>query len=304
MMAIVGRDSKNGDLGVAVESKYLAAGAVAAFALAGVGAIALAGVPNTRYGSQGLDMLASGAAPEDVVRRLTGADEGANRRQVAILDVKGRACIHNGEEVKRFVRGWAGGIWDEDVALVGNSLIGEGTLTLMRDTFARIRGPLWHRLMEALDAGQHMGGDARDPLQHSAALLVVRHGSGYGGFDDRIVDLRVDDHPRPVEELRRLLDIHLEHFLMTDPAAMVPLDAQLTREMQTKLAQAGDYHGWITGSYDVATREALERFAGRENLEERLQADDRIDPRVLQRLGVSEMWRLRMPAHEDTTRRP
>jgi uncharacterized Ntn-hydrolase superfamily protein len=304
MLAVIGRDPVNSDLGVAIESKYLAAGAVALFARAGVGAIALGGLPNATHGPRGLDLLASGVSPEEVVHLLTQPDKDASRRQAAVMDARGRAYLYSGEEVRRSSPGWTGGIVGQDVAMIGNSLIGEATLTLMRDTFERARGPLWHRLVEALDVGQHMGGDTRPLEQHSAALLVVRKGWGYGGFDDRIVDLRVDDHPHPVEELQRLLGIYLEHFLATDPADLVPLDQELIRQIQMRLAQTGDYRGWITGSYDVATREALERFAGRENLEERLRPDEQIDPKLLERLEVSEMWRLRIAASDEKRRRP
>lgn len=303
MTAIVGRDPVSGDLGVAVEWRTLAAGAVVPYARAGVGAIACAGISNSTYGPRGLDMLASGMPSEEVGAALIGADEGASRRQFAIVDAQGRGYTYTGEEVKRFSVGWTDGITRRDVALIGNSLIGEETLTLMADSFRRAGAPLWHQLMKALDAGQHIEGESRGAQQHSAALLVVREGSGYGGFDDRIVDLRVDDHPRPVEELERLLGIHLEHFLVTDAVDLVPLVPDLTREIQTRLALTGDYRGWIMGQWDAATREALERFAGRENLEERLQPDDLIDPKVLERLGVSDLWRLHLASQRERARR-
>ena len=292
MPAIVGRDPTNGDLGVAVESKSLAVGAIAPWARPGVGAIATIGAESTTsiYGQRGLDLLSSGKSPEEVIQILRSADTRASWRQVAIVDAQGRPSTFTGPEMKAALSGWAGGLTGSDVAVVGHGLIGEGTLKLMADTFQRTRGRLWERLMEALRAGEHMGGDSRDPGQHSATLLVVRQGSGYGGFNDRMIDLRVDDHDHPVEELQRLLAIHVEHFLPSEPDDLVPVDKDLAREVQTRLARTGDYRGWITGTYDAATRAALEQFAARENLEERLQPDGRIDYRVLVRLGVHELW--------------
>ncbi len=303
MPAIVGRDPSNGDLGVAVESKSLAVGAVAPWARAGVGAVAVVGVENTSYGPRGLDLLSSGKSPEEVSQLLTSADERASQRQIAVVDAQGRSSAFTGADLAASsFRGCD--VTGPDVAVVGIALIGEGTLKLMADTFQRTRGRLWERLMEALRAGEHMGGDSRDPGQHSAALLVVRQGGGYGRFNDRMIDLRVDDDPHPVEELQRLLAIHVEHFLPSDPDDLVPVDKELAREVQTRLARNGDYHGWITGTYDAATRAALEKFAARKNLEERLQPDGRIDYRVLERLGVSELlWRLRASTNRGAARR-
>jgi uncharacterized Ntn-hydrolase superfamily protein len=305
MPAIVGRDPTNGDLGVAVESKTLAAGAFVPWARAGVGAIATLGAESTTsiYGQRGLDLLASGKSPEEVIQLLRTADPRASWRQVAVVDAQGRHFTFTGPELKVMFSGWTGGWAGPDAAVVGGGLIGEGTLKLMADTFQRTRGPLWVRLMEALRAGQHMGGDSRDPGQHSAALLVVRRGGGYGGFNDRMIDLRVDDDPQPVKALQQLLDIHVEHFLPSEPDDLVVVDKNLAGEMQRQLARTGDYHGWIMGTYDAATRAALEQFAMRENLDERLQPDGRVDYRVLARLGVPELRWQRASTNSGAPRR-
>jgi uncharacterized Ntn-hydrolase superfamily protein len=298
MPAIVGLDAANGDLGVAVESKTLAAGATTPWARAGVGAIATLGIENMAsiYGQRGLDLLASGKAPEEVVQNLTSADARASWRQVAVVDANGRTATFTGADHSASTASTGrltGGLIGPNVVVVGGGLIGEGTLRLMIDTFERTPGALWERLMSALRAGRQMGGDtSRETGQHSAALLVVRQGGGYGGFSDRLIDLRVDDDPdgRPVEKLQRLLGTHAEYFLPSEPGDLISVDKELARELQTRLARSGDYHGWITGNYDAATRAALEKFATRENLEERLQPDERIDYRVLARLGVPELW--------------
>jgi uncharacterized Ntn-hydrolase superfamily protein len=143
-------------------------------------------------------------------------------------------------------------------------------------------GPLWQRLVEALAAGQRAGGDSRG--QQSAALVVVREGGGYGGFNDRLMDLRVDDHPHPIEELARLVQMHELLFLKPEPEDLLPIDRALAKELQGLLARAGDYSDEPTGVWDEATYAALERYGGRENLEERLlhdANDARMDRKVL-----------------------
>jgi uncharacterized Ntn-hydrolase superfamily protein len=288
MTVIVGRDPDNDDLGIAVARKFLAIGALAPHARAGVGAIATLGYRiNTSYGPRGLDLLASGAEPEEIVRRLTHGDELAGQRQLGIVGAQGGSTIFTGADLTSSQDGWAGGVCGPNVVAMGSRLQGEATVTAMADTFERTSGPLWERLVAALDAGQRMGGDIRERRQqHAAALLVVRQGGGRGGLDDRLIDLRVDDHEHPVAELHRLLEIHEYLFLPCDPADLVPVDEDLARALQAKLAFEGDYQGSITGAYDAATRVALEQFAARENLEERLQPDGRIDPKVLERLQI------------------
>jgi uncharacterized Ntn-hydrolase superfamily protein len=285
---IIGCDPANSDLGIAAARKFLSVGALVPWARAGVGAIATLGSrANTSYGPRGLELLASGAEPEEVVRLLTSSDERAGQRQLGIVDAQGRSAIFTGTDLTSSKDGWAGGIHGPNVVAMGNRLQGEATVTAMADTFQQTSGPLWERLLAALDAGLRMGGDIRERWQqHSAALLVVRQGGGRGGFDDRMIDLRVDDHDHPVEEIQRLLRIHEYLFLPCDPADLVPVDEELARALQAKLAFMGDYDGSITGDYNAATRTALEQFAARENLEERLQPDGRLDPKVLERLQI------------------
>jgi uncharacterized Ntn-hydrolase superfamily protein len=273
--SIVGRDPTNGDLGIAVQSKFLAVGTVVPWARAGVGAVATQSWANTTYGPRGLDMLAAGRSPQEAIAALTGDDERADQRQVGMVDDQGRSATFTGSAC----HAWAGGVAGPNFAAQGNILVGEATVVALADTFQRTAGPLWHRLLAALDAGQRAGGDRRG--QQSAVLLVVREAGGYGGFNDRLIDLRVDDHPQPIVELGRLLEMHALLFLPSDPADLLPIDAALAAELQARLARTGDYQGAPTGVYDAATRAALESYAGRENLEERLQPDARIDRKVL-----------------------
>jgi uncharacterized Ntn-hydrolase superfamily protein len=291
MPTIVGRDAENDDLGVAMETKTLAVGADGPWARAGVGALAITGIEDPVYGRAGLDLLASGKSPEEVAALLTRADPRAGWRQIALVDTRGRSYTSTGWELAQAFSYRA--LHAPELAVVSAAEVGEGILKLMADTFQRTPGRLWTRLMTALHAGQHMVGDTRQPGQHSAALLVVRHGGGYGGYDDRLIDLRVDDHPKPVEKLDELLAIHAGQFLPPEPDDLVPVDASLAKAIQERLADLGDFHGWITGTYDVPTRTALERFAARETLEQLLRTDFTLDRRIIERLGLTEQWRLR-----------
>jgi uncharacterized Ntn-hydrolase superfamily protein len=273
--SIVGFDPASGDLGIAVESKFLAVGAVVPWARAVVGAVATQSWANTSYGPRGLDLLAAGRSPEEALAQLTGGDEGADQRQVGIVDAQGRSATFTGPGCHP----WAGGLAGPNFAAQGNILVGEETVRALATTFQQATGPLSHRLLAALAAGQQAGGDRRG--QQSAALLVVRAAGGYGGYNDRYIDLRVDDHAHPIEELAQLLEMHELYFLPPEPGELLPIDAPLASELQERLTRAGDYHGAISGNFDEATRAALESYAGRENLEERLQPGARIDRKVL-----------------------
>ena len=277
--SIVGFDPATGDLGIAVQSKFLAVGSVVPWARADVGAIATQSWANTSYGPRGLDMLAAGKTAEEAIAALTSADDRPEQRQAGIVDAQGRSATFTGSDCNA----WAGGVAGPNFAVQGNILVGEATVTALAETFQRSTGPLWHRLVSALAAGQRAGGDSRG--QQSAALLVVRAGGGYGGYNDRLLDLRVDDHPHPIEELARILEIWELLFLKPAPEDYLPIDAALATELQTLLARTGDYTGQPTATYDAATYMALERYGGRENLEERLlhdPGDARIDRHVVE----------------------
>ncbi len=276
--SIVGFDPQTGDLGVAVQSKFLAVGAVVPWARAGVGAVATQSWANTSYGPRGLDLLASGMSPADAIRSLTADDAQASQRQIGIVDASGRSATYTGEGCFD----WAGGMCGRNFAAQGNILVGEETIRAMAENFEQSTGALWHRLVTALDAGQRAGGDKRG--QQSAALVVVRAGGGYGGFNDRLMDLRVDDAPAPIAELARLVDYYELLFLRPRPDDLLPIEGERAREVQWLLRASGDYSGEVDGQFDRATYDALERFGARENLEERLlhdPADARIDRRVL-----------------------
>lgn len=274
--SIVARDPAAGELGIAVQSKFLAVGAVVPWARAGIGAIATQAWANTSYGPRGLELLASGLSATEAIAQLTTEDEGRAERQVGIVDIEGEPATYTGD--KCFP--WAGGFVGEHYTCQGNILVSEETVLAMARTFEQTPGRLCDRLVAALAAGQAAGGDSRG--QQSAALLVVSAGGGYSGFNDRFIDLRVEDSPQPIEELHRLLQLHKLYLFPPEPADVLQIDPAIAREVQELLTTTGDYQGKINGSYDDVTRDALRKFSGRENLEERWFEDARIDRVVLE----------------------
>lgn len=274
--SIVARDPQTGDLGIAVQSKFLAVGAVVPWAKAGVGAIATQSWGNTSYGPRGLALLAKGLSAAETMARITADDEHRESRQVGIVGASGAPATFTGDACYP----WAGGVVGEHYACQGNILVSEETVQAMARTFEETSGPFYDRLIAALAAGQAAGGDSRG--QQSAALLVVREGGGYGGFNDRFIDLRVDDHPHPIEELRRILQLHKLYLFPPNPADITSIDSSVARELQTLLTASGDYQGALDGTYDNVTRDAFRAFSGRENLEERWFEDARVDRVVLE----------------------
>jgi uncharacterized Ntn-hydrolase superfamily protein len=239
--SIVARDPATGDLGVAVQSKFLAVGAVVPWAKAGIGAVATQAWANTSFGPDGLTLMAAGLSAQETMDRLVASDPGAGHRQVGVVDARGQATTFTGSECMH----WAGGRTGPGYACQGNILVGEATVAAMAEIFERTPGGLWDRLVAALASGQKAGGDSRG--QQAAALLVVREGGGYAGRNDRFIDLRVDDHPAPIEELQRLLDLHKLYLFPSDPADLLPIDEGITRELQRILKVEGHYAGPASG---------------------------------------------------------
>lgn len=204
--SIVGYDAESGQLGIAVQSKFFAVGAVVPWAEAGVGAIATQSWANTTYGPNGLKLLKSGLSAEQTLERLIADDPGHATRQVGIVDAKGNVANYTGDECNE----WAGAVSGEHYTAQGNILAGEDVVKAMGKAYEETEGELADKLMAALFAGQDKGGDTRG--QQSAALLVVQEGRGYGGFNDRYIDLRIDDAEEPIEELQRLLELHKALF--------------------------------------------------------------------------------------------
>ncbi len=256
--------------GVATQSKFLAVGSVVPWAAPRVGAIATQAYANPRYGPDGLELLREGLPAEQVLQRLVGADEGRDHRQLGVVDRRGGSATFTGAECQA----WAGGVAGPRFAAQGNILVSEETVTALAETFRATDGdPLPERLLDCLDAAQAAGGDSRG--QQSAALLVVEQDGGYAGLSDVLVDLRVDDHARPLEELRRLYAMHGLLFGKTPDADWIEVDEALAAELGDRLGRLG---------YEGELADALFRWAGNENLEERVEGIERVDPVVLREL--------------------
>jgi uncharacterized Ntn-hydrolase superfamily protein len=268
--SIAACDRDAGQWGVATQSKFLAVGSVVPWAEPGAGAIATQAYANPRYGPDGLGLLRSGASAAEVVAALTEADEGRDQRQLGVVDARGEAATYTGAECLD----WAGGIAGAGFAAQGNILVSEATVTAIAETFLATAGrPLAERLVDCLAAAQAAGGDRRG--QQSAALLVVERDGGYAGLSDVLVDLRVDDHPEPVPELQRLYRLHRALFGQTPRGQWLPVDAALADELRERLGRLG---------YEGELASAFASWAGTENLEERIDGVEQIDPVVLAEL--------------------
>ncbi|MCS3920709.1 DUF1028 domain-containing protein [Fervidibacter sacchari] len=266
--SIVAFDPKTGDLGVAVASKFLAVGSVVPYAKAGVGAIATQSFANTTFGPKGLELLRKGLTPSQVLKQLLASDKDREFRQVGIVDAKGRAAAFTGKKCLP----WAGHIVGKGFAVQGNILAGEQVVKAMAKAFRETQGELAERLMAALEAGEQAGGDARG--KQSAAILVVRKGAGYGGFDDRYIDLRVDDHPEPVKELRRILNIKLAWSQVSE-ASKWRQKGNIKKAAEILKAAVQRYPDQAVLHYDLACYLALlgEREDALKALERALQLD-------------------------------
>jgi uncharacterized Ntn-hydrolase superfamily protein len=252
--------------GVAVASKFLAVGSVVPWLKAGVGAIATQAFANIAYGPNGLTLLEQGRSSADVVEALTSSDDMHSQRQLGVVDSSGSAATFTGDECFD----WAGGVTGKGFCCQGNILVSDAVVNEMANAFTSSSGDLAQRLCCALEAGDAAGGDRRG--RQSAALIVVREGGGYGGGTDKTVDLRVDDSPAPIPELLRLLQLHRLYFPRPDEMEFVPVDDTLRSELTTRLEKLG---------YTEDFKDALFRYVGTENLEERWSDEDKIERAVL-----------------------
>jgi uncharacterized Ntn-hydrolase superfamily protein len=267
--SIAACDLEAGQWAVATQSKFLGVGSVVPWAEPGVGAIATQAYANPRYGPEGLALLRDGRSAEQVVELLTAADDDRDHRQLGVVDAEGRGASYTGSECMD----WAGGRTGPCYAAQGNILVSGATVDAIAETFEASTGPLAERLLDCLDAAQAAGGDSRG--QQSAAILVVEKDAGYGGLSDSVVDLRVDEHPRPLEELRRIYLMHQAIFGKTPPEDWLDVDNALAAELRERLVRLG---------YEGDLGEAFSNWAGTENLEERVDGVERVDPVVLEEL--------------------
>jgi uncharacterized Ntn-hydrolase superfamily protein len=229
---------------------------------------------NYNYGPRGLELMARGETAAQTVEELISSDEDREHRQLGIVDGRGGTATFTGSECFE----WAGGITGEHYAAQGNILVGRETVEDMARTYEQTDGDLATRLLSALDAGQAAGGDSRG--KQSAALLVVREGGGYGGDNDKVVDLRVDDHPDPIKELIRIRDLHTLYFGETSPQDVVAVDGDVRREVANALRRTGYVQGQEIE--DDALLDALSAYIRTENFEEREQERGYLDRAVLE----------------------
>ena len=268
--SIVACDLDAAQWGVATQSKFLSVGSVVPWAEAQVGAVATQSYANPRYGPDGLALLRQGLSAAETAKRLTDADDGRDQRQLGIVDARGSAATFTGTAC----HDWAGGRTGEGYAAQGNILVSAETVDALAETFEGTGGkPLVERLLNCLDAAQVAGGDKRG--QQSAALLVVEKDAGYAQLSDVVVDLRVDDHERPLDELRRIYRLHDALFGRTPKEQWLNVDDDLRAELTKRLAAVG-YDGELEGAFTD--------WASAENLEMRVDGVERVDPVVLDAL--------------------
>jgi len=267
--SIVAVDLEAEQWGVAVQSKFLSVGSVVPWAEPHVGAVATQAYANPRYGPNGLQLLREGLSAQEVVDKLTSEDEGRDHRQLGVVDAKGNAANYTGKECLD----WAGGRTGKGYAAQGNILVSAETVDAMAESFEGSSGPLAVRLIDCLAAAQAAGGDSRG--QQSSALLVVQRDGGYAKMSDTVVELRVEDHELPIEELRRIYTLHDEIFGTTPRRLWLDVDDELGAELRERLAKLG---------YEGELEEAFTQWTGKENLEDRVDGIEQIDPVVLEAL--------------------
>ncbi len=261
--SIVAYDPDEKAWGVAVASKFLAVASVVSWARAGAGAVATQSYANVTYGNNGLALMESGKTAQEALNILIAGDENSSKRQVGLVDKYGNSAAYTGSDC----HAWAGHKLGEGFACQGNILTGGNTLDAMADAFTYTKGELADRLVAALLAGDTIGGDSRG--KQGAGVLVVKENGGYGGDNDRYLDLRVDDDPEPVHKLAVLVNTHHLFFGAPKPEDQTPITEDIARELQHMMINGGYFGGEPNGVWDEMTQIAFSNLIGNENLEER-----------------------------------
>ena len=283
--SMVAFDPETGDLGVVVQSKFPNLRPVVPWAKAGVGAVATQSFAELDYGIKGLELMANGATAEEALRIVLRGDDGREQRQVGVVDAMGNAATWTGEEAfdwkgarigQRDGTVLAMGPEQDNISTVltgygytaqGNILVSKETVEAMVEAFENTGGSLADRLVAALVAGGKAGGDQRG--EQSAALVVVRDGAGYDGMDN-FVDISVYDHATPIAELERLYRLNNLYFTQSKSENMIPVDAELARELQDIWTVRGFYEGPIDGIVDLEFQQILVDYMGWENYDLRI----------------------------------
>jgi uncharacterized Ntn-hydrolase superfamily protein len=273
--SIVARDPATGDLGVATASKFLAVGAVVPFAVADVGAVATQSYANTGFGPRAIEALMAGMPLDLIDAAFQATDPQIAQRQYGMVAADGSSATFTGEGC----HAWAGGVAKPGLAAQGNILAGPHVIDALVAGYEGHDGPFPERLLAGLLAADRAGGDQRG--KQSAALLVVRDEGGYGGLNDRYIDLRVDDDPDPVPRLQAHLALQRLYFEKPAEGDLLAIEGAVEARLLRVLGAAGERPG---SAWGAPGRAALRAVAGVENLEERLVDDDRVDRAVLEHL--------------------
>ncbi len=277
--SIVAYDAVLDAWGIAVASKFPAVGAVVPWAQAGVGAVATQSYANTTFGPKGLELMSQGLSAQEALNDLLANDDERELRQVGIVDVQGHSATFTGAECFE----WAGGKTGENYCVQGNILAGPEVIDQLASAFEDSKKDLPERLLDALLAADQAGGDRRG--KQSAAIYVVKPEGGYGGFNDRWIDYRVDDHENPVPRLMEILGLHSLYFGKSPSEEELNIDGAVCEALQQIMQNLGYDIKKITGEYDHKTQTALRQFIGNENFEERTEFDKgRIDQPVYEYL--------------------
>jgi uncharacterized Ntn-hydrolase superfamily protein len=266
--SIAAYDPDEEAFGVGVASKFLAVGSVVPWVRAGVGAIATQAHAKVTFGADGLALLAAGKSAQEALDLLLQADPLRERRQVGIVDNQGRSAAHTGTDCFA----WAGHRTHEGFTCQGNILAGAEVVEAMAEAYVAARGELADRLLAALSAGDTVGGDRRG--KQSAAIYVARPNGGYGGDNDRYLDLRVDDDPEPLVRMAALVGTHHLYFSAPKPEDRLPINEAIARELQAILRAGAYLDAEPSGVWDEASKQAFDALVGSENLEERWTRDN------------------------------
>ena len=276
--SIVAYDPDENSWGVAVASKFLAAGALVSWAQGGVGAVATQAFVRVPNGADGLALLAQGKSAQECLTELLKSDSKADKRQFALVDMNGNVAAHTGASC----HDWAGHKLGTHFSVQGNILTGSDVLDAMSDAYVNATGELADRLVMALQAGERAGGDKRG--KQAAGVLVAKPNGGYGGDNDRYLDLRVDDDEQPVKKLRQLVETHHLFFGKSKPEDQIPIGEAIARELQNMMLNQGYMGGEVNGVWDQMAQQAFWLLIGNENLEERWNLDG--DPTMIDRVAL------------------
>lgn len=267
--SIVAYDSETEEWGIAVQSKFVAVGTIVPFAKAGIGAIATQAYANTSYGPKGLTLLEMGFSAEEVIKILITKDPDREQRQVGIVDAEGKAASFTGSDCFD----WAGHVVGENYCCQGNILVSKATVQAMAKAYEQTSGDLVEKLFAALEAGQQAGGDKRG--KESAAILIVKKKGAYDGGTDRYIDIRVDEHPEPIKELRKVFEVYNLCLLKRDdPKDIVKIEGEVLTNVYRILVKEGFYEGEKPNSYTSTIKEALSKWMHTNNFEVKERKDE------------------------------